>query len=73
LGAATPAERKGVVGAVFEKIWVEGKAVVALTLRADVGPVLAGLVGIQYGCLDGVPDGRQTPLLHIGPVQLLAA
>jgi hypothetical protein len=33
-----------------------------ITSRADEGPVLAGLAQLQYGCLDGVPDGHQCPL-----------
>lgn len=64
MAEATPAERKAVVGAVFEKIWLEQKVVVALTPRADFGPILVGLALTQYGCLDGVPDGLYVPPLH---------
>jgi hypothetical protein len=65
LAVATPTERKAVVGAVFEKIWVDEKAVVALTPRVDMGPVLAGLANTLYGCLDGVPDGLYVPTVHL--------
>lgn len=65
MAVAIPVERKAVVGAVFERIWVEEKAVVALTPRADMSPILAGLANTQYGCLDGVPDGFQA--VHLKP------
>jgi site-specific DNA recombinase len=60
MGAATPAERRAVVGALFENIWIQEKGIVAVTPRADVGPLLAGLARVRYGCLDGVPDGFRT-------------
>jgi site-specific DNA recombinase len=60
MAAATPSERRAVVGALFDKVWIQKKGIIAVTPRADVGPVLAGLVYIQYGCLDGVPDGFRT-------------
>jgi hypothetical protein len=60
IDAATPNERQAVVDALFEKVWVQGKGIVAVTPRADVGPILAGLARVRYGCLDGVPDGFRT-------------
>lgn len=57
--AAAPSERRAVVGALFDKIWIQAKGVVAITPRADVGPVLVGLSQVRYGCLDRVPDGHQ--------------
>lgn len=59
-GAAQPAERRAVVSALFEKVWVQEKGIVALTPRADAGPILAGLARVRYGCLYGVPDGFRT-------------
>jgi hypothetical protein len=61
MAAATPSERRAVVGALFDKVWIQEKGIVAVTPRADVGPVLAGLAKLQHGCLDGVPDGHQCP------------
>jgi len=58
MAAATPSERRAVVGALFDKVWIQEKGIIAVTPRADVGPVLAGVAHIQYGCLDGVPDGH---------------
>ena len=49
--AAAPSERRAVVGALFDKVWIQEKGVVAITPRADVGPVLAGLSQVRYGCL----------------------
>ena len=60
MAAATPSERRAVVGALFDKVWIQEKGIIAVTPRADIGPVLAGLAQIQYGCLDGVPDGFRT-------------
>lgn len=58
MGVATPPERRAVVTALFDKVWIQAKGIIAVTPRADVGPVLAGLAQVQYGCLDGVPDGE---------------
>jgi site-specific DNA recombinase len=65
MAAATPSERRAVVGALFDKVWIQDKGIIAVTPRADVGPVLAGLAQIQYGCLDGVPDGPLPCNSHI--------
>ncbi|HEX5690595.1 MAG TPA: recombinase family protein, partial [Roseiflexaceae bacterium] len=36
---ATPNERRAVVGALFDMVWIQNKEIVAVTPRADVGPV----------------------------------
>ena len=61
MDAAKPSERRAVVGALFEKVWIQAKGIIPVTPRADVGPLLAGLARVRYGCLYGVPDGRQCP------------
>jgi site-specific DNA recombinase len=60
MDAAMPNERRAVVGALVDKVWVRDREIVAVTPRADVGPVIAGLAKVKYGCLDGVPDGFRT-------------
>ncbi len=69
VAAVQPAERRTVVSALFEKVWMQQKGIVALTPRADVGPILAGLAQARYGCLYGVPLDRQIDddrLLRVG-------
>ena len=61
MDAAMPNERQAVVGSLFDKVWVRDREIVAVTPRADVGPVIAGLAKVKYGCLDGVPDGFRLP------------
>ena len=63
--AATPNERQAVVEALFDKVWIQAKEIIAVTPRTDVGPLLAGLARVRYGCLDGVPDGFRTRNLLI--------
>jgi site-specific DNA recombinase len=60
IDAATPNERQAVVGALFDKVWIQERGIVAVTPRADVGPLIAGVARVRYGCLDGVPDGFRT-------------
>ena len=60
IDAATPYERQAVVGALFDKEWIQGRRIVAAPTRADAGPRLAGLARVRYGCLDGVPDRFRT-------------
>ena len=60
MAAAKPSERRAVVGALFEKVWIQAKGIIAVTPRLDMGPLLAGLARVRYGCLDGVPDGFRT-------------
>src|SRR5215212_6078966 len=38
IAAATPNERQSMVVALFDKVWIQGKTIIALTPRADVGP-----------------------------------
>jgi hypothetical protein len=61
MAAAKPSERRAVVGALFEKVWIQAKGIIAVTPRSDGGPLLAGLARVRYGCLDGAPDGHQCP------------
>jgi site-specific DNA recombinase len=65
MAAAKPCERRAVVGALFEKVWIQEREIVAVTPWADVGPVIAGVARVRYGCLDGVPDGLQTPACNL--------
>jgi hypothetical protein len=62
LDQATATERLAIVKSLFENIWVKNRSITSLTLRPDVGPVIAALVRV----LDGVPDGLRAfhPILE---------
>jgi DNA-binding Lrp family transcriptional regulator len=69
---AKPEHLRQLVGAVFNRIWVEEKRVVAVTPRAEVYPLLAarsivqGWSEDQPRSVDGVPDGATTVARPVG-------
>lgn len=58
---ATGPERKAVVYALFSHVHVKDTALVAVTPRADVEPLIRSIVR----CVGGVADGARTPSRHI--------
>jgi hypothetical protein len=47
------AERRQIVSSVFDRIWVQDRALTALTARTEVYPLLQAVSRCVYGVADG--------------------